>query len=61
MHYEKGLDAKCSQVSNNAFVNKKTMRVIRYSLSKGVVKLFSIFRINFYPLFFFLSSFLGRS
>lgn len=63
MRYEKGLHAKCSQVSNNAFVNENDACDSISSLEGGrrgedcKIFLSSIFfRINFYSLslFFFL-------
>lgn len=66
MHYEKGLHAKCSQVSNNAFVNENDACDSISSLEGGGCKILlsSIFRINFYSPFsflFFFFSFLRRS
>lgn len=67
MRYEKGLHAKCSQVSNNAFVNENDACDSISSLEGGrrgedcKIFLSSIFfRINFYSLSFFFS-FLRRS
>lgn len=58
MHYEKGLHAKCSQVSNNAFVNENDACDSISSLGGSKILLSSIFRINFYSPFSFLFFFL---
>lgn len=55
MHYEKGLHAKCSQVSNNAFVNENDACDSISSLGGSKILLSSIFHINFYFPFFFFS------